>query len=360
MLTILDGDPGLGKSTFTVDLAARISTGRAMPDGTGGGKPRGVILQSAEDDRARTIRPRLDAAGADTDKVFLLDLRDRGGVRGPARITPEDLLLLREAIVTNDVGLVVFDPLMAYLPDGLDTNRDANVRRALLPLTRLAEETGAAILGLRHLRKSPSENPLYRGGGSIAFGGAARATHLMAADPDEPGSNRRVFAPVKVSIALRPVALDFRIVADCAGSFPRLVWDGPSRHTAESLSALVVPGHRGSAHSRAAEVLSDLLADGPLPTTEVYRRAAEQGVSGRTLDRARTELGVKPIKLGRPGTPGPWVLCLPKDANMARRTPTAGTGGLRENLAFFEPSEGQAAAEDDSPRSAWDADQVPA
>jgi hypothetical protein len=360
MLSLLDGDPGLGKSTLTADLAARISTGRRMPDGTGGGQPRGVVLQSHEDDRARTIRPRLDAAGADLDRVFTLDLRESGDISGPARITPEGLRLLRETIVANDVALVVFDPLTAYLPDGLDTNRDANVRRALSPLTRLAEETGCAILGLRHLRKSPSDNPLYRGGGSIAFTGAARAVYLMAADPDEPGGSRRVFAPIKMNVARLPASLAFRLVVEGAGGFPRLLWEGPSHHTAASLSALPIPGRRDSARSRAAEVLGELLEDGPVPTTEVYRRAAEQGVSERTLDRARDELGVKSHKLGGPGERSHWVLYLPKDANIVRRAPTPQAGILREDLASFEPGEAGVAVEDDFPQSAWDSEKVPA
>ena len=336
MFSLLDGDPGLGKSTFTADLAARISTGRPMPDGTGGGTPRGVILMSSEDDRARTIRPRLDAAGADPGRVYTFDLRDSDHSRRPPTIIQEDLARLQEIIHEYDAALVVFDPLTGYLPDGLDTNRDANVRRVLYWLAQLAGDTGCAVLGLRHFRKSPSENPMYRGGGSIAFVGAARAAYLMAVDPDEPTENRRILAATKMNVGPLPGSLAFRLVADGVGS-PRIAWEGPSHHTAVSLSALPIPGRRDSARSRAAEVLAELLSEGPVPTTEVYRQGAEQGVSERTLDRARDELGVKSHKVGGPGERSHWVLYLPKDANIARRVPTVEPGALRGDLALFDP-----------------------
>jgi hypothetical protein len=358
MISLLDGDPGLGKSTFTSDLAARISTGRPMPDGSGGGRPRGVILMSAEDDRGRTIRPRLDAAGADPARVFTVDLRDSDGSSRPPLITPEDLERFERIIRDHDAALMVFDPLTAYLPDGLDTHRDANVRRVLYWLAKLAGNSGCAILGLRHFRKSPSDNPLYRGGGSIAFVGAARAAFLMAVDPDEPTGNRRILAPTKMNVGPLPASLAFRLVVDDVGGYPRINWEGRSPHTAASLSALPAKGRRDSERQRAADILAELVADGPVPATEAYRRASESGVSERTLDRAKAGLGVSSRRSGRPGERGQWLWHPPKDANSARRMPTAGLGTLQENLAPFEPDEAQAAVEDDFPSSAWDAEGV--
>lgn len=346
MISLLDGDPGLGKSTFTADIAARISIGRPMPDGSGGGAPRGVILMSAEDDRARTIRPRLDAAGADPDRVVTFDLAESDGSRRPPMITPEDLTRLDKIIRSQDAALVVFDPLSAYLPDGLDSHRDTNVRRVLYWLAKLAANSGCAVLGLRHFRKSAADNPLYRGGGSIAFVATARASYLMAVDPDEPGGNRRILAPTKMNVGPLPASLAFRLIVDGTGS-PRIEWEGSSPHTAASLSALPANGRRDSERGRAADFLDELLAGGPVPATEVYRRADEAGLARRTLLRAKVELGVDSRKVGR----GEWVWYLAKDANMARRLPASTNGNLREDLAPFDAL----AIEDDVPRSAWDA-----
>jgi hypothetical protein len=342
---LIDGDPGLGKSTLAADLAARVSTGRPMLDGSSGGAPRSAIFFSDEDDRSRTIRPRLEAAGADLARVFAVDAREPDGICLPAQIIPTNLEQLREIILAHDVALVVYDPLVAYMPDGLDTNRDANVRKVLSPLVRLAEETGCTILGLRHLRKSPSDNPLYRGGGSGAFIATARAAYLMAADPDEPEGGQRILAPTKMNLGPMPPAFAFRLVAGGANDFPHVEWAGSTHHTATSLSALLIVGRQGPARLRARDFLAEQLADGPVATAEIERRAAEQGISTRTLDRARSELGVKPRKLGQPDEPGPWLLCLPKDANSGRRTPTAQVGTLRGNLALFDADEASVDAE---------------
>jgi len=335
-----DGDPGLGKSTLAVDMAARISTGRAMLDGSGGGPPRSSLFFSDEDDRARTTRPRLVAAGANLSRVCAIEAREPGGICLPAQITPDNLKRLREIILAEDVALVVYDPITAYMPGGLDTNRDADVRRVLAPLALLAEETNCAVLGLRHLRKSPSDNAMYRGGGSIAFTATARAAHLLALDPDELGS-RRILAPTKMNLGPMPPAFAFRLVGGGDGSFPHVEWDGATHHTAASLSALPIPGRQGQARYRASDFLTDQLAAGPVPAAEIERLAAVQGLSKRTLDRARGEIGVRAQKLGGPGDPGQWVLSLPKDANIARRVPTPKTGTLREDLALFDADDAE-------------------
>jgi len=125
MITVLDGDPGLGKSMVTIDLAARLSTGRAMPDGSPGLTACDVLLVSAEDDPACTIRPRLDAAGADAARIHLL--------RPECPWTLGDVSTLRRIIEPNGIQLVVIDPLMAYLPAGANAYRDQDVRTVLRP-----------------------------------------------------------------------------------------------------------------------------------------------------------------------------------------------------------------------------------
>lgn len=357
MVTMLDGDPGLGKSLLALDLAARVTRGQPMPGDPEASlkEPRGVVVLSAEDDRARTIRPRLEAAGADLDRAAVVDLCEADGTTRDPAITPSDLAAVEAAIRKVEAALLVVDPLVAYLPDAINANRDHDVRRALTLLKDLGEHTGCTVIAIRHLRKSPSDNAMYRGGGSIGIIGAARAAYLMAPDPDEPGGNRRILAPTKQNVGPLPNSVAFRVVVDGLGSLPRLAWEGPSHHTAASLSALTAKDAKDSERERAADLLAELLADGPMPATEVQRHAAEAGISERTLDRAKAVLRIRSRPTGRPGQPGVWVWDLAKDANTGRRMPTFQPGTLRERLAPFEGR----AVEEDFPRSAWEAGSEP-
>jgi hypothetical protein len=341
MLTVLDGDPGLGKSTLTADLAARISTGRTMPDGSGGGTASSVVILSGEDDLARTIRPRLDAAGANVERIFTFELEADDGSRRALVLTPAELRRLKDRIEEVGASLAVIDPLVAYLPDGLDTNRDSDVRRVLAPLNQLAIDTRCGFLLVRHLRKSGSDNPLYRGGGSIGFIGAARAGLLLVRDPDDPSRERRILAPHKANLAPLPPSLAFRLVSDANG-YPQIMWEGPSAHTADTLSSIQNPTLDRSPRTAAEVFLSEDLRGGPLPAGEVFRRAEDAGIAKRTLLRAKESLGVESAKVGRPGEPGQWLWYLPKDANLVRSLPTPVSGTLREELALFDP-EGDAA-----------------
>jgi len=187
-LTVLDGDPGLGKSTVALDFAARISTASPLPDGTRPEYPQNTILLSAEDAIGDTIRPRLEAAGADLNRVTVVrGVNESDGPRPP--VLPGDLASLEALIGEDDASLVIVDPFMAYLAGGIDAHRDQDVRRALHALSATAERTGAALVIVRHLNKAPGGNALYRGGGSIGIIGAARAGMMIA--PDRAEERRR-------------------------------------------------------------------------------------------------------------------------------------------------------------------------
>ncbi len=355
MLCLLDGDPGVGKSTLTDDLAARASTGRPMPDGTGGGEPLGVVILSAEDDLARTVRPRLEAAGADLAWIATVGLREPdGGIRAPL-ITSDDLAMLEEAVKETDARLLIVDPLMAYLPDEINTNRDHDVRRALRILAELAEQTGCAVLAVRHLRKGAAENPLYRGGGSIGIIAAARAAFLLARDPED--AERRVLAPLKMNVAPEPPARAFRLEIGPGHAHPHVSWEGVSALDASALLAVPDGTEDRSALEEAEEVLRQILADGPARAEVARLMARHAGVSDRTLARARRSLGVAPRHVGRPGESGQhWEWSLPpKDANGAPRSPSSELGTLGTGLAAFDASgaAGRSAIEGDDPRSSW-------
>ena len=187
-----------------------------MPDGEPGEdrEPAGVVILSAEDDLRDTIRPRLDAAGADVDRVLALEVVPdvEGGERLPT--LPIDAHYILTAVRLMGACLVVVDPLSAYLGVTINSHRDQDCRRALWPLAKLAEETGAAVVVVRHLNKGNASNPLYRGGGSIGIIGAARLGLLVARDPDN--GDRRVLASTKCNLAKLPASLGFAL--DTAGN----------------------------------------------------------------------------------------------------------------------------------------------
>ncbi|MGH3584576.1 MAG: AAA family ATPase, partial [Mycobacterium sp.] len=191
-LVTLDGDPGLGKSTLAIGIGAIMTTGGRWPDGTACTVVGDVLLMSGEDGIADTVRPRLDAAGADVTKVHNIDgvrIEADGTLRPP---TLADVAPIERAIDATGARLLVVDVIMAFLPSGTDSHKDQDIRRVLSRLAGVADRTGCTVLLLRHLNKAKGGDPMYRGGGSIGIVGAARAGMLVAADPDDP--ERRVLA----------------------------------------------------------------------------------------------------------------------------------------------------------------------
>lgn len=330
-VAILDGDPGLGKTTLALDLAARLTTGRALPDGwpcAAGG----VVILSAEDGLADTIRPRLEAAGADCTRVLALEaidqLIDQRIEQRPLAL-PTDLDVLEQTIVEAEARLVIIDPIMAYLDGAVNANRDQDVRRALAPLAALAGRTGACVLCIRHLNKMPGANALYRGGGSIGIIGAARAGLLVAPDPAD--ETRRVLAVTKNNLAAPAPALLYRLEAVGNGSVARIAWEGTSGHTAATL--LAQPGNGEERHelTDAESFLLDALRDGPRLARDVLTDGRQAGIGERTLKRAKASLRVDSRKQGQGG----WTWELPskgaKDAKGAKGAGDRPLGTLPAN-----------------------------
>ncbi|MBM4255919.1 MAG: AAA family ATPase [Deltaproteobacteria bacterium] len=294
-LTMLDGDPGLGKSLITIDVAARVSTHRPMPDETLSdlGEPASVVLLSAEDDTADTIQPRLAAAGADMARIRKMDAI----IHGDDESLPSlgDCSLIPDALQEYGAKLLIIDPLMAYLPSEVNSFRDQDIRRILAPLAKIAAETGAAVVIIRHLNKSPGGNALYRGGGSIGIIGAARSGLLVAPDPDD--SERKILAVTKSNLAKIPAALAYRIQEN-SDKVSFLTWEGPTNHTATSLLATPFDGEGHSSLEEAKHFLREVLADGPVAAKEVEKQANQASISYATLRRAKAALQIKAEKRG--------------------------------------------------------------
>lgn len=231
-LCILDGDPGQGKSTLTLDLAARVSAGFPLPE-QDPLPAMDVLLLSAEDGLADTIVPRLEAAGADLDRVVALEgMAFNGEQRRPWSL-PGDIPHLRSAVIECGAKFIVIDPLMAFLGGQHDSYKDADVRRALHPLSDLAGETGACILVVRHLTKGGrSGKALYAGAGSIGIAGAARCVMLAADDPD---TGMSALAVVKNNLGPKAPTLKYQLKTSTEWDCPVIQWRGISGHTADTL-----------------------------------------------------------------------------------------------------------------------------
>jgi len=287
-LTVLDGDPGLGKTALAMDVAARITTQQPLPgDPLAPLKPLGVVIINAEDGIGDTLRPRLEAAGADLDRILAFDL-DR------IPTLPDGLPTVRDAIRACNAALLIIDPVMAVLSAATDAYRDQDVRRVLGPLAALAAELNVAVLLVRHLTKQPGPKALYRGGGSIAFGGVARSVLLVAPDPDEPET--RILAPVKSNLGPPPGALRFRLTTTAHNRL-RVDWLGASTLHADQLVA-PPPKDQDAPHAvaDAMTVLTDLLRHGPLAVELAMKEKRRLGISNYAWRAAYGRLGVRLLR----------------------------------------------------------------
>lgn len=306
MINVLDGDPGLGKSTITTDLAARLTRGEALPGDTVAAPPTGVVFVSFEEHPACVMVPRLMAAKADLSRVFIWNLSDR-----PFDLV-NSLAELERTITANNARLVVIDPLMAALPSELNAHRDQDVRSVLAPVAGLAERTGAAILLVRHLNKNPAGGAVYRGGGSIGIIGAARVGLLLATDPDaEDDAAARVLAVSKCNVARLAPPMRLRLVPAPSPApgveVARIEWGGESKASADEL---VAPRDEKGAIGRAIDLLRNVMKDGPVPAFDAQAALRANDVSPRTEARAKERLHVVAKREGV--SRGKWWWYLPE------------------------------------------------
>jgi len=297
-VVMFDGDPGVAKSTLALDLAARVSTGAPMPgqpaDATR--EPACVLLMTAEDGLSDTVKPRLVAAGADCRRVHylgeVLDLDPEGNPRWRLPQVPSDLDLIGRRVRAIGAQLVIVDVLFAYLSGYINSWKDQDVRQAMAPVAKLADATGATFLLVRHLSKSGTGPAVYRGGGSIGIGGAARAVLAAAYDPRDETHKRRVLAVVKSNVGPLPTALTYEVVTDPMYEVGRIRWLGTSDIGADELLSWRPKSGDGTVTDAAAVWLGAVLADGPVAFQELTMLGRHEGFDVRALQRAAQQLGV--------------------------------------------------------------------
>jgi hypothetical protein len=212
-LSLLAGPEGLGKSTLSYEITARITQG-TLPE-KHFGTPRSVLVCASEDSWEHTIVPRLIAAAADLTRVFRIDVVDADDIHVGLNL-PRDVAAIEQVAKDTGAALLLLDPLMSRLSDTLDTHRDGDVRRALEPLVAIADRTSMAILGLIHHNKSGSSDPLTLVMASKAFTAVARSVHTVVADPDDETGGRRLFGTPKNNLGRSDMpTLSFTIVGHC-------------------------------------------------------------------------------------------------------------------------------------------------
>jgi hypothetical protein len=306
-LTILDGDPGLGKSTLMLDLAARLSTGRELP---GGAKhdPAGTIILMVEDGLADTVVPRLQNAGADLSRIISLDmvLDEEGNNQLPS--LPSCIPDLANLVAPVEAKLIIVDPIMSYLGEKTSSKDDQSVRRALTPLASFADQTGIAVVVLRHFNKASKLDVIYRGQGSIGFIGIARSGLVVGHDPDDP--SRNVLASSKSNLGPIPPSLAYRLV-NCENDAARVDWEGVSYHTAQTITDQPQDEEGRTALDEAVDFLRDRLANGRTLSTAVQKSAREAGLAWDTVRRAQRKLRIVPKKAQEQD--GQWTWALPDE-----------------------------------------------
>lgn len=298
-VTIVQGDPGEGKTTMVLQIIAKLTKGEAvLPSGsdepaleakTVDLEPVNVIYQTAEDGLGDTIKPRLLSAGADCSRVMVIDDNDQALTMMDDR--------LEEAIIKTKARLVVLDPIQGFLGAAVDMHRANEIRPLMKRVAVLAEKYHCAIILIGHMNKNSNGKSSYRGLGSIDFQAAARSVLIVGRIKDEP--EIRVVCHVKSSLAPEGKSIAFRLDKDTG-----FEWIGEYDISADDLLS---GDNRGKKIHAAKEFLQEVLASGSVAQTKVAEEAESRGIKKKTLWNAKKELEINSVKIGNQ-----WFWMLPE------------------------------------------------
>lgn len=285
--TLITGEPDLGKSQITLSMTAIVTTGGIWPLGGKRCKEGDVILLSAEDSPEHTIRTRLEANGANLNKVHLLD-----GIRKSDSNPDCKLFNLKsnlnelETMINEikEVSMIVVDPLSAYL-SGIDSYKNTDVRSMLVPLSKLAEQYDIAIVGVEHPPKSSNGRAMNQVGGSIAFVAASRSAYLVSKDPED--EERRLFLKIKNNLSNFSGGISFTVESHKLPNgieISKVLWrDEPVTVTADEVLAYYNQTEFQHKKELRAKWFKEELADGPKNAAEVKKKALNEGITEKQL-----------------------------------------------------------------------------
>lgn len=275
-LAIVQGDPGDGKTTLILNLAAKLTKGEGLDENMKVMEPMNVIYQTAEDGLADTVKPRLLQAGADCEKVLVIDESEKSLSMLDERI--------EEALIKTGARVLILDPIQAYLGSGTDMNRANEVRNMTKRLAALAEKYKCAIILIGHMNKAAGNKAAYRGMGSIDFYAVARSVLLVGRVEGEP--NIRAMVQIKNNLAEFGHAKAFRL------SEEGFRWLGDYEITADEVLGGYAP--EINKLEQAKDLLRELSKElEKVESNSIYDIAKEQNISKRTLENAKREMGIR-------------------------------------------------------------------
>ena len=280
-LTIIQGDPGDGKTTLVLNIAAKLSKGESLDSDMNVQEPVNVIYQTAEDGLADTVKPRLELAGADCEKILVIDESDKSLSMADER--------LEEALAKTGAKVLILDPIQAYLGGGMDMNRANEARDMTKKLGALAEKYQCAILLIGHMNKASGNKAAYRGMGSIDFFAVARSVLLVGRIEGQ--KNTRAVVQIKNNLAAFGHSKAFELTEE------GFHWLGDYEITADELLGGITP--KANKKERAKQLIYELAETNSVVKSEdIVNLAEEKGISKRTLENAKKELGIKGKRIG--------------------------------------------------------------
>lgn len=318
-LTTFAGPPGVGKTFVScADIPARVTIGAAWPDDSETPATEGeVIVFSAEDGLADTLRPRLDAAGADVSKVFVVrcaestDLATGKPIELAVRLDRDIAALDNMLTAKPGARLLVFDPISEYLGN-VDSHKNAEVRRVLVPLALLAERHNVAVVAVTHFNKGAAGPAIYRGMGSLAFVALARSAWAFVADTEN--KDRVLFLPLKSNLAKQPPGLAYSIVDG------RVVWEADAVNVTADEAMNASPKQASPDKlDEAMDWLRERLSGGCVESQQLTQDAEAAGISFRTYQRAKGKLGCRSVK-SRLEFGGKWFVSMPDSSQSTQTT----------------------------------------